>query len=581
MKTFSLPQNDKSADRTNEMVAAKNDNTLGLVQGIPLGSTPPAIDSPEQEYLEVLYKALFKRHANIRAVAEESGFKFSKDLPKMDTVELLKMLLTGETTKAVPFYSPDLGQVVSGGRAKSLADFDRLYQRDAIPEISKTALEDSALANVFLGGSEPDVLKRMNKIPDNFPITDAHLRSAKGFANDSLSQAISSGRVYFIDYKILSKIKDGVHPQQPKYLYAPLCAFAVPAHGGPMMPFAIKLNQSASASEIYTPSDNWSWKIASTMVRAAANAHSATISHLTQTHLTLEPIAVCTARHLSQKHPLFALIHPHIINTRSINRAAFQVLVLKDQFVDRMTGGDIDSTLAMVSEHRFKYDFSGDYVSKRFVRNQTDDARILKNYQFRDDSMIVWNAIHSWVADYLTFYYKNDAQVRADFEVQAWAKDIGSPDYGKVYNFTPSGGMESLAELIDTVTMIIFTAGPQHAAVNFAQRTDLSYAPAAPMAGYTPIITGKGHTEQDWLNVLPPLDVGLVQLQLTLILGDIYYTNLGGYRAGIFEAPIAPMLSKYQAELAKIEDTINARNKSGRIPYVHLLPSKIPQSTNI
>ena len=78
--------------------------------------------------------------------------------------------------------------------------------------------------------------------------------------------------------------------------------------------------------------------------------------------------------------------------------------------------------------------------------------------------------------------------------------------------------------LIDAITLIIFTASAQHAAVNFPQGAMMSYAPAVPLAGYQPgsILQDKV-TEQDYLNLLPPLEQAQDQLNLVYILGSIYY----------------------------------------------------------
>ena len=60
--------------------------------------------------------------------------------------------------------------------------------------------------------------------------------------------------------------------------------------------------------------------------------------------------------------------------------------------------------------------------------------------------------------------------------------------------------------------MVIWTAGPQHAAVNFTQQEHLSYLPANPIAGFTDEPRGRDHTLDDWLANLPPLDVAVQQL---------------------------------------------------------------------
>ena len=67
-------------------------------------------------------------------------------------------------------------------------------------------------------------------------------------------------------------------------------------------------------------------------------------------------------------------------------------------------------------------------------------------------------------------------------------------------------------DLAEILTMVIWTAGPQHAAVNFTQLEHLSYLPANPLAGFTDEPRGRDHTLDDWLANLPPLDVAVQRL---------------------------------------------------------------------
>jgi arachidonate 15-lipoxygenase len=46
------------------------------------------------------------------------------------------------------------------------------------------------------------------------------------------------------------------------------------------------------------------------------------------------------------------------------------------------------------------------------------------------------------------------------------------------------GRVQTRDYLVDAVTLIIFTASAQHAAVNYPQSFIMSYAPAMPLAGY-------------------------------------------------------------------------------------------------
>src|SRR4029450_8911777 len=75
-----------------------------------------------------------------------------------------------------------------------------------------------------------------------------------------------------------------------------------------------------------------------------------------------------------------------------------------------------------------------------------------------------------------------------------------------------AGAVADRTDLAEILTMVIWTAGPQHAAVNFPQEEPLSYLPANPIAGFTEEPRGRDHTLQDWLAHLPPVHTAVHQL---------------------------------------------------------------------
>ena len=95
------------------------------------------------------------------------------------------------------------------------------------------------------------------------------------------------------------------------------------------------------------------------------------------------------------------------------------------------------------------------------------------------------------MAGYLQLYYPDERTIAADTELQAWARELISPDRGRVDGFGQDGGIQTRDYLIEVVTTLLFTASAQHAAVNFPQRGIMSYAPAMPLATYAPTPTHK------------------------------------------------------------------------------------------
>ncbi len=150
-------------------------------------------------------------------------------------------------------------------------------------------------------------------------------------------------------------------------------------------------------------------------------------------------------------------------------------------------------------------------------------------------------------------------------------------------SFGQGGQIRTIDYLVSAVTMLIFTASAQHAAVNFPQSDLMTYAPAIPLASYAPApTTTTGAKEADFFAMLPPIDQAKSQLTMTYILGSVYYTTLGEYGTDYFsDDRIQQPLRDFQDQLKAIESTIKSRNEQRVADYNYLRPSRIPQSINI
>ena len=472
------------------------------------------------------------------------------------------------------------------GHVTSLTDYQKLFPKIEIPQIANTFSEDEEFAYMRLAGYNPVMIERVNQLGDNFRVTEALYQEVMG-NDDSLTAAMEEGRLYLADYGILSGALNGTFPEKQKYIYAPLALFAVPKGTDKsrlMRPVAIQCTQNAEDNPIFTPkSDKYAWLFAKTVVQIAdANFHEA-VTHLARTHLLVGPFVMATHRQLPDNHPLHILLIPHFEGTLAINDSAQSSLIASGGGVDKLLGSTIDNSRVLAVVGLQSYGFNQAMLPKQLKQRGVDDVEKLPVYPYRDDALLIWNAIHQWVYDYLTIYYKNDEEVQNDNYIQNWATEAAAYDGGRILDFGQEDGrIQTLDYLIDAITLIIFTASAQHAAVNFPQKGIMSYAPAVPLAGYQPVSVLKGEvTEQDYLNLLPPLEQAQQQLNLVYLLGSVYYNQLGDYSQDYFQnSSVKKALHEFQKNLREIEDTINQRNQN-RPTYEYLLPSKIPQSINI
>jgi arachidonate 15-lipoxygenase len=480
----------------------------------------------------------------------------------------------------VDYFMPVPGGIVGDVRDKSLQDFRDVFALSQTPSIVERFESDEYFAENFVAGPDPTRLRQLTNVPAKFPISSAHLTALPEFATDDLDTAMAAGRVYWVDYEAMSDLDDGVHPQAQKYMYSPMVAFCVPRRGGALRPFAIQTGQNPTGREIYTPADGYSWKLAKNCVLAAHNTYHEVLTHLGFTHLMSEPVLLAGVRNFASNHPVWVLLRRHFEGTFSINKLAVELLIQPGKAVEYLIGSDLKSTYPWLAKHRAEHSFRSNYLPTKLVADGTAGAQKLPHFPYRDDGLLVWNAISAWVGDFVSAYYRDDNDVRADHELQAWALEVSTA--GQVLDFGATPGViGDLHDLVEILTMVIWTAGPQHAAVNFAQKDHMSFLPANPLAGYTPEPKGKEHTESDWLANLPPLDVAVQQFCVMTFLGSVHYTTLGDYEDDFRASPVSGSHKRFLSHLTSVEDEIRARNRRRTMPYDYLQPSLIPNSTNI
>ncbi len=479
----------------------------------------------------------------------------------------------------------------SKNSSPNLEDYKELFKIIPLPSISKTFEDDLQFANMRVSGPNPLVIERMTEKDPQFPVTDEQYKSAME-TSESLQQAIDDGRVYVADYKIFEGILQGSYPKEQKYICAPLAMFAVPEKGHKNYPYLCPIaiqcfQQPGPENPIFTPQDDDNWLIAKTIVQIAdGNFHEA-ISHLGRTHLFMEPFVVATYRTLPENNPIRKLLQPHFEGTLFINWGAQHVLMARKGLVDQLLVPAINASCVAATQgaQSYLFNFYSSMLKKTLESRHVDDKEKLPYYPYRDDALQVWDAIQNWVDNYVKIYYRDDSEVKNDQDLQNWVNELLSHEGGRVKNISKDGTISTVSSLVEAITMIIFTASAQHAAVNFPQGNIMTYTPAMPLAGYTPAPTRTEDPNPDksFLNLLPSIESAESQLKLTYLLGSVYYTTLGDYASDFAEnSKVKLALEQFQASLKKIEEDIEERNKlHPEFAYTYLMPTRIPQSINI
>ena len=499
-------------------------------------------------------------------------------------------LLKGYKERLEDLMKVEEAQGLGSKTPRSLDAYRALFATLPVPGISYMFQDDAEFARLRVQGPNCMLIAAVEgTLPANFPLSAVQYAAVVN--GDTLEAALADGRLFMLDYKPLEVLDPGTYGTLAKYAWQPMALFAVPPGGSSLVPVAIQCGQDPAEWPIFTPSPAadklWGWEMAKFVVEVADGNYHELFTHLARTHLVIEAFAVATHRHLAEVHPVWALLVPHFEGTLFINEAAATSLIAANGPIDHIFAGTIVSSQLAAVDARLAFDFYGKMPHADFAARGVGVDSALADYPYRDDALLVWDAIHEWARQYVDLYYAHDADVVADTELAAWAACLAGE--AKIKGF---GAIATRAQLAEVCAMVMFTASAQHAAVNFPQKDIMAFAPAVTGAGWQAAPNGqRGHDKAGWLAMMPPMALALEQLNVLELLGSVHYRPLGDYRSNAFPYPLwfqdprvtgaEGPLAWFQAALQGVEAEIVARNAQRMQPYPYLQPSLIPTSINI
>ena len=236
--------------------------------------------------------------------------------------------------------------------------------------------------------------------------------------------------------------------------------------------------------------DDWLW--AKMLVGSAIGQASQLYYHLPMCHFAMEVFAVALLRCLPPSHPVHKLLkenfqfivlvnnHQHFLFFRI--HSIFQVNTGGREII---LGGGLDGVYAVGSMGTL------DLIKKHFSRMTLDDFDYPKdlerrgldkipNFQHRDDSIKVWNAMEKYVSEYVDLYYPSDKDIQEDYELQDFIKEIAENGFVRLRKMSPPNKLMHKSELVNLLVKIIFTTTAKHSSFNFFEYQ--RFIPNAPYA---------------------------------------------------------------------------------------------------
>lgn len=462
-----------------------------------------------------------------------------------------------------------------------LPDFLNLYALYRRPEYIETWLCDDGFAEQRISGCNPQAIRRLDTIPTDFPFSDAHLQAVAGDGRTLAAEA-AAGTLYLADFTALANIRGSNYKRQHRTIPSPRALFWWNCADEKLRSVGIQVRREAG-SRVFLPADPvLDWVAAKMAYQCADACHQEIGTHFAWTHMVMAPVAVITNRQLADQHPVHLLLAPHFrfyLYDNELGRVAF---INPGGPVERMLGGTLAESMGIPLNLYKVWNIRDFTLPAELAGRGMTDAQILTRYPMRDDGLPIWHAIEAFVGSYLKIYYKNNADVVADPEIQAWARELASQDTSQ--NGGHIAGMperiDSLGLLQELLTTIIWICGPLHSMLNFSQ-WDYINLPNMSYALYADVPEEVGATTHDTLmRMMPPFSQASYQLWWCKILTSYRYDRLGDY-VGQFSAPEAQLaVQMFQQQLHVIEKEIEARDATRVVSFPYLKPSLCINSIN-
>jgi arachidonate 5-lipoxygenase len=458
-----------------------------------------------------------------------------------------------------------------------LAAYDDLYPILPKPSVSARFKDDKEFGRQRLNGVNPYSIKRCDEIPSGFAVDDGTVDGL--LDGETLAQAIAARRLYLLDYGILAEIK----MVKGRYAAAPYCLLYVDGEGH-LRPVAIQLGRSRDEGPVFTPKDEfWLWQTVKTYVQCADAQFHEAVSHLLRTHLVMETFAVAMHRQLSRAHPVHQLLAPHFRFTMAINQSARTSLIAPGGAIDKTFAAGAEGALKLVSKvWQTSWSFEDYNLAADLKRRGVDDPQMLPNFHYRDDALKLWAVVDEFVTAVMWHFYAKDRDVVEDYELQAWVAELVDPNGGNLKSVP--GALTSVDALAKLVTTILFTASAAHAAANNGQYEMYGFIPNAPGAMYSPAPTTKAAlSEGDLVKALPHGKAIAEQILLSHLLSEPTTAPLGTYDPDFFAGrpEVEQLVKRFQRDLFRVGQEIDARNAKLVVPYTYLHPQSIYPSVEI
>jgi|GEM_PF-1521418 len=464
-------------------------------------------------------------------------------------------------------------------RVRNFSEIERMvrtrYAKCLPPdEMFREWQSDGHFAEQFVAGAHPDVIRLCNDLPTCFPSEEVEGVFAGAL---TLEEAIAKEQVYIADYRFLTGLTERIPP-------AVVLFHQQPGVEG-LRPIAIQLDTEGQGV-VFTPDDSpTDWLAAKMWARLADTNVCGMGAHLLFSHQVMASFHTAVQRNIPEQHPVYQILLPHLRNVIAAAMVGHDVLLAEGGFFHKITAmGDCSHELGRLTwKHgslKQKLDMPYD-LEQRGV----SDTKELPYYPYRDDGLLIWQAIEAFVREALEVHYKEDEDVLQDTYLQNFmheAVHVGLPGCDLDEH------IPSFEALVKLVAGLIFASSAGHAVINSQMFKQMAFVPNSPwrLDGDFPRQRGVQHKEIiSWLPERLTLE-RTVDMMAILGLREVpgFFTTdesvLGEDDLHSSHPGVRKALARFRDTLKRTEDTIRARNEKRKMSYDAFLNEHLTASAS-
>ncbi|KAH7293764.1 hypothetical protein KP509_28G041300 [Ceratopteris richardii] len=483
-------------------------------------------------------------------------------------------------------------------------------------------LRDDEFGRQMLAGANPVQIQRLQEFPPKSALDSEVFGNVQSALKKEhlagrleglfIEEAIDQGKLFMLDYHdALLPFVERVNMMAGRKMYASR-TILFHTQAGSLIPLAIELSLPGR-KRVFTPGNDassyWLWQLAKAHVSSNDAGFHQLVNHWLRSHAVVEPYVIATKRQLSSMHPLFTFLQPHFRYTLEINASARQLLVNAAGVIENcFTPGPVSLEISSAAYSMWRFDqesLPNDLIKRGMA---VEDARephgiklVLKDYPYASDGLLLWDAIKTWVNEYVSLYYKDDKSVQDDVELQAWWEEIRTVGHADKKGEAWWPIMRTPEDVKGVLTTIVWVVSGFHAAVNFGQYAYGGYVPNRPCItrrlipeeGTEEYLEFVQDPEKFFMSMLPNVEQATSTMSVVDTLSshspDEEYLGERAQTNWTNDPAARDAFKRFSRQMDVIERMIADRNRdpflknragAGVLPYEILCPSSRPGKTS-